>query len=372
MVVINPLVWDFIPANAREFTEEVYGWLLGYYADNGEPVILGVYDCQKFVEQTLISAHPDSKMFHEIAVSLPNGIGVLGLYHSHPAGSNIFHSHIDDSTVLDFSKMASNFISVVTNGADVQCFQLADKKDLKLKKIDPQLKLNKRPPFTQFRVNLNFHLSIAASPTEAPAITSKFADMFHNNWANRRYLLPGTKTNVEEQTLLTKIPEDPASKMQVLEVDIIGLQGQQDIALTGGLTIQGKIDLKIFHKDHETLAQADEKVRLAILNELTQRILKGRLDASTKTWKLAPIYEIHFWNIPLVFVFALNGGRAECEEFLKGMAQRLKYIALVKVKENSLMREQVLHTLSDLEKLATTYQISSQKDMVAQIKKKLT
>ncbi len=195
--------------------------------------------------------------------------------------------------------------------------------------------------------------------------------MFHNNWANRRYLIPNTKKNVEEETLLTKIPEDPANKVRILEVDLIGLQGQQDIALTGGLTIQGKIDLKIFHKDNEMLAQADKKVRLAILNELTQRILKGELDASTKTWKLAPIYEIHFWNIPLVFVFAINGGRTECEEFLKGMAQRLKYIALVKVKENSLMREQVLNTLSDLEKLAMTYQISSQKDMITQLKKKL-
>lgn len=372
MVDINPLVWDFIPANAREFKAEVYGWLLGYYADNGDPVILGAYDCQKFVEQTLISAIPDPKQYHEVAVSLPNGIGVLGMYHSHPAGSNIFHSHIDDSTVLDYTSLASNFISIVTNGLDVQCFMLVDKKDRKLKKVEPQLKLPKSPPSTHFHVNLNLRLDVAGSQVEAHNITSQFADMFHNKWEKRLYLVSGSKKNIDDKTALIKVPEDPASKLRTLDVDLTGLLGEKEKATTGGISIQGRIDIELFHKNNDTLAQVDQKVRNAIQNQLNQRILKGHLDPTGKSWTLAPSHEIWFWNIPLVIIFSLYDAQNECEEFLKGMLQRIKYISLDKVKQNPIMREQVLRTIGDLEKLATIHQISSQKETIIQLKKKLT
>ncbi len=371
MVDINPLVWDFIPANAREFKAEVYGWLLGYYADNGEPVILGAYDCQKFVEQTLISAIPDPKQYHEVTVSLPNGIGVLGMYHSHPAGSNIFHSHIDDSTVLDYTSLASNFISIVTNGSDVQCFMLVDKKDRKLKKIEPQRKLQKLPPSTHFRVNLNLRLPVAGSPVEAHNITSHLADMFHNDWGKRAFLTLGSKNKVEEKTPLIKIPEDPSSKIRVVEVDLSGLQGEKERMATGGMALQGKMEIQLFHKDTETIAQVDQKVRNAIQNQLNQRVLKGRPDSTGKAWNLAPIHEISFWNIPLVISFFVNDARKECEEFLKSMVQRIKYISFDKVKQNAPLREQVLQTLKDLEKLATSYEISSLKDTIVQFKKKI-
>lgn len=371
MVIINPFVWDFIPANARAFKEEVYGWLLGYSADNGEPVILGAYDCQKFVEQTLISAHADEKMFHEIAVSLPNGIGVIGVYHSHPAASNIFHSHIDDSTVLNFIKMASNFISVVTNGSDVQCFMLVDKAEGNLKKIEPQLKLAKLPPSTRLRVNLNVRLFPGGSQVKAHNITSQFADMFHNNWAKRRYLLPSTKKNLEEQTLLSKIPDEPSLKSRLIEVDLGGMQ-EKTSKSDSGIRIQGKLELELFHKEKETIAQADQNIRNAILNQLNQRILKGQLDPVGKSWTLAPGHEIRLWNIPLDFVFSLYDAQHECEEFLNGMVQRINYISPEKVKQDSTMREQLSRTIGDLEKLATIHQISSQKDVLNQLKKKLT
>ena len=157
MVEINPLAWDFIAANARQFTEEVYGWLLGYFAD-GEPAILGAYDCQEFLEQTIISAIPEPKQFHQLAIALPNGIGVIGMYHSHPAGSNIFHSHIDDNTVLDYINLESNFISAVTNGKDIQCFMLVDKDTKALKNVTPKMKVPPLPPSTHFRAAIDLGL----------------------------------------------------------------------------------------------------------------------------------------------------------------------------------------------------------------------
>ncbi len=371
MVVINPLVWDFVPANAREFKAEVYGWLLGYYADNGEPVILGAYDCQKFMEQTLISAIPDPKQYHELTVSIPNGIGVVGMYHSHPAGSNIFHSRIDDSTVFDYTNLASNFVSVVTNGSDVQCFMLVDKKDLKLKNVDPQLKLVKAPPSTHIRVNLNLRLPLGGPHVEGVAITSKFADMFHDNWGNRSYLALGSKQKLEEKTSLIKISEDPATKMRMLEVDLSRLQDEKEKGTTDGITVQARIEAELFHKENETLAQADQNIKNAIQHQINQQVLKGRPDAGGKAWNFAPVQQVSLWNIPLAITFSINNARKECEEFVKAMVQRIKYIPLDKVKQNSLMREQVLLTLRDLEKLATIYEISSQKDVLAQIKKKL-
>ena len=372
MVAINPLVWDFILANARAFKAEVYGWLLGYYADNGEPTILGAYDCQKFVEQTLISAIPEPKEYHEIAVSLPNGIGVVGMYHSHPAGSNIFHSHIDDSTVIDYTRLAENFVSLVTNGTDVQCFMLVDKKSRKLKKIEPQLKLPKTPFCTQFRVNLNVHLPKNGSQIESHVITSQFADLFFNHWEKRRYILPGSKKIMDDKTRLSNIPEDPSNRANILEIDLGALQGEKETPKADCISVSEKVEVKVFHKNSETIANVDQKVQNAVLNQLNQRILKGCLDPNRKAWNLAPIFEISFWNIPLIIAFKDEEARKESEEFIKGMSKRMNYISLDRVQQNLLMREQVLQTIRDLERLASTYTIASQKEILAQLKNKFS
>ncbi|HMF33590.1 MAG TPA: Mov34/MPN/PAD-1 family protein, partial [Candidatus Lokiarchaeia archaeon] len=247
MVEINPLAWDFIAENARHYTEEVYGWLLGYFAD-GEPSILGAYDCQEFLEQTLISAIPEPKQFHQLAISLPNGIGVIGMYHSHPAGSNIFHSHIDDNTVLDYITLESNFVSAVTNGKDIQCFMLVDKDTKALKNVTPKLKVPPLPPSTHFRASIDLSFSPESGDINAPLITSKIAEIINQDWDSRRFLESVSNKVLDKKAALSKLIANPRDKSRSVEVDLPALKENNPDQNTGEISLRAAVSVEIFHK----------------------------------------------------------------------------------------------------------------------------
>src|SRR5271157_1098321 len=252
MVEINPLAWDFIAENARHYTEEVYGWLLGYFAD-GEPSILGAYDCQEFLEQTLISAIPEPKQFHQLAISLPNGIGVIGMYHSHPAGSNIFHSHIDDNTVLDYITLESNFVSAVTNGKDIQCFMLVDKDTKALKNVTPKLKVPPLPPSTHFRANIDLDISADDGEVTAPLITSKIAEIINQDWDSRRFLESVSNKVLDKKAALSKLIANPRDKSRSVEVDLPALKENNPDQNTGEISLRAAVSVEIFHKKGDTI-----------------------------------------------------------------------------------------------------------------------
>jgi len=72
----------------------------------------------------MISAIPHAQEFQEISSVLPQGIGPIGIYHSHPFSSEVFHSHTDDSTLISLSKQFPSCASIVTNGKKVNYYQL--------------------------------------------------------------------------------------------------------------------------------------------------------------------------------------------------------------------------------------------------------
>jgi hypothetical protein len=72
----------------------------------------------------VISAIPHAQEFQEISSVLPQGIGPIGIYHSHPFSGEVFHSHTDDSTLISLSKQFPSCVSIVTNGKKVNYYQL--------------------------------------------------------------------------------------------------------------------------------------------------------------------------------------------------------------------------------------------------------
>lgn len=114
-------VKEYIEEHAKENEKEIYGWLIGYDDNLGNVYIIAAYDCQKYAQQTTVSAIPELKEFQFISSGLPQGIGVIGIYHSHPKG--VFHSNIDDTTLKSLKKMYNNVISIVTNGIETKYFR---------------------------------------------------------------------------------------------------------------------------------------------------------------------------------------------------------------------------------------------------------
>ncbi|GAH40391.1 unnamed protein product, partial [marine sediment metagenome] len=104
--------------------------------------MLAIIECKRFEQQSLISAIPHAQEFQEISSMMPQGIGPIGIYHSHPFSSEIFHSHTDDSTLLSLSNQFPNCVSIVTNGKDINYYQMGMESktiEIKVKYIEPEI-----------------------------------------------------------------------------------------------------------------------------------------------------------------------------------------------------------------------------------------
>ncbi|MFX1500444.1 MAG: Mov34/MPN/PAD-1 family protein [Promethearchaeota archaeon] len=132
---------EAIKNQALSNENEIYGWLIGYQK-NDISNVLAVFECKRFEHQTLISAVPDAQEFQELSFVLPQGIGPIGIYHSHPFSSEIFHSHTDDSTLISLSKQFPQCVSIVTNGQQINYYQMGKEsktQEIKMKSIEPNI-----------------------------------------------------------------------------------------------------------------------------------------------------------------------------------------------------------------------------------------
>ncbi len=111
--IISPWILDFIKHHALSSAKEIYGWLIGRETTNGDLVVLTAVACQRYQMQTYIGAAPDPREVQELSTALPNGVGMIGIYHSHPA--DIFHSSVDDKTLQNLARYYPKMISAVAN-----------------------------------------------------------------------------------------------------------------------------------------------------------------------------------------------------------------------------------------------------------------
>ena len=126
---------EVIKKQARSSLDEIYGWLIGY-SKNDIPHILAISECKRFEQQTLISAIPHALEFQELSSTMPQGIGPIGIYHSHPASSRLFHSHTDDNTLISLTNQFQNCVSIVTNGEEINFYQMGKEKKTREIKVE--------------------------------------------------------------------------------------------------------------------------------------------------------------------------------------------------------------------------------------------
>ena len=149
---------DIIKNQALSSENEIYGWLIGYQKAKTLN-ILAIIECKKFEFQTVITAIPHAQDFQEISSIMPQGIGPIGIYHSHPFSGEVFHSHTDDSTLISLSKQFPHSVSIVTNGTEVNYYHLDENErtsEIPIKFIEPEI-----PRFLLVSLEENFSLKIS-------------------------------------------------------------------------------------------------------------------------------------------------------------------------------------------------------------------
>ena len=138
---ISELFINAIKKQALKSKNEIYGWLIGYQQQDITK-ILAIIECSRFENQSFLSAAPLAQEFHEMSSYMPQGIGPVGIYHSHPFSSEIFHSHIDDSTLISLSNQFPNCISVITNGLEINYFQMGKNEateEIEVNFVEPEI-----------------------------------------------------------------------------------------------------------------------------------------------------------------------------------------------------------------------------------------
>ncbi|MHA1756491.1 MAG: Mov34/MPN/PAD-1 family protein [Promethearchaeota archaeon] len=319
MIYIPKNLIDAIKNHALANEDEIYGWLIGYQNKN-DVNIIAIFECLQYEQQTLISAIPHAKEFQEISSILPQGIGPVGIYHSHPFSSEIFHSHIDDSTLLSLSNQFPNCVSIVTNGEEIEYFQMDKHKKTKrtnVKYVNPDI-----PDFLVFSLNLELLFKFQQNENSSKIDDSKvriqilnsIKEFFEKSWES---------LNFKHDNLI--IPENSKIKqflVKNLNSDLIKLCFNEEKFSNGKViflkntkeinensttkeSLKSKqlrlsIDLKcpIYTQDkNKCLMDFNEILKIELINNnLLQKIFYAKMDFSKKEIIIPIDYYIKFFD----------------------------------------------------------------------------
>jgi len=165
-------------------------------------------ECKRFEQQTVISAIPDAQEFQEISSVMPQGIGPIGIYHSHPFSSEIFHSHTDDTTLISLSNQFPNCVSIVTNGKDINYYQIGKNREtneINVKFIEPEI-----PKFLTIslagmfliKINKNILLNIEDANNLKIRIFNEVGNFLENIWSDLKLFVKNSK--ISENDAITR------------------------------------------------------------------------------------------------------------------------------------------------------------------------
>jgi len=212
---MNPMKDFYIPEifvnviknQALSSENEIYGWLIGYQKEE-IPHVLAIIECKRFEQQTVISAIPDAQEFQEISSVMPQGIGPIGIYHSHPFSSEIFHSHTDDTTLISLSNQFPNCVSIVTNGKDINYYQMGKNREtneINVKFIEPEI-----PKFLLFsldemfliKINKNILMNREDASNLKIRIFNEVGNFLENIWSELELFVKNSK--ISENDAITR------------------------------------------------------------------------------------------------------------------------------------------------------------------------
>lgn len=123
----NILRWS---AEGKKEKREVVGWLVGFF--NVDAVILDAVLSSKTGFDHFFGAQGSLKDESDLTLALPRGLGIIGLFHSHPFGKGkraLFHSTTDDRT-LESRSAKGDYLSLITDTKNAKVFHFNNGKKI--------------------------------------------------------------------------------------------------------------------------------------------------------------------------------------------------------------------------------------------------
>ncbi len=272
--------------------DEIYGWLAGYQLD-GVAHIINAFDCQNYIMRSYVNAIPDPLEVQKIGNLLPGGLGIVGIYHSHPFKSKLFHSHTDDETLISLSKQLPNCVSLVTNGEDIHYYQM--NAEFKLYEIEAKMWEPKVPEFVPFSFNNVYTVNIEEELLQAEnlhiKIYNKFKDLVEAKWSSFKLFKGNNEipfTSNFKPYLKSKLDGDylqlKATDKDALTMDITKNEGrmpqQKLIPFTMNLTCIDPFYIMDPSKSFESIKNV---IKTEIIDEsLTLKLFNCVIDAKNK------------------------------------------------------------------------------------------
>jgi len=379
-ILISQNLIDIIKNQARSSYDEIYGWLIGY-SKNDVPHILAINECKRFEQQTLISAIPHALEFQELSSIMPQGIGPIGIYHSHPASSTLFHSHTDDNTLISLTNQFQNCVSIVTNGEETNFYQMGKEKktrEIKVEYDEPEVS-----DFFLVAIDEKFDVRVSNSLfkdlSERNYIKMKIQniliDSFQNYW--KEFGLSKNNLNIKEKVkvnefLTSDITAEPIYiKIPQVTKEIIsnllifknrdennGIIEENDYT---NLNLNLKTKFLIYVKDHNReLYDFKNIIRVEFLgNTLPQKLHASILDWQSCKLNIPEDYFLNYFGFFIrILSFKdkklneLTVSKSNYEFLLKILSS---FDSFTKIKVSKKIEAHLAKFLSDLENFSINY-----------------
>jgi len=302
-VKMAKILIDIIKNQALSSENEIYGWLIGYQKAKTLNIV-AIIECKKFEFQTAISAIPHAQDFQEISSIMPQGIGPIGIYHSHPFSSEVFHSHTDDSTLISLSKQFPHCVSIVTNGKEVNYYHLNENErtsEILIRFFDTEI-----PRFLLISLEENFSVKISKEVIDSldkpeilnVRILNKLREYFEKIWkdielyCNDVRVLKDEKVNQYLRKELNSIPIElkiPPKLKSNLDLTITtntnknpNKISEENDCILFSMKITSKIPIYI-HNNNRKFHNLDQVIKTELIsNNILQKIYDGYIDFNKK------------------------------------------------------------------------------------------
>lgn len=365
---------DAIRNQARSSENEIYGWLIGYQTRK-IPTVLAIIECNRFEQQTLISAIPHAQEFQEISSMMPQGIGPIGIYHSHPFSSEIFHSHTDDMTLKSLSNQFPNCISLVTNGKEINYYQMNknnQRNEIDVQFIDPQ-----SPGFLLVSIIEDLVLEVDLGLLKLKdyqgklriKILNKIKQYLEDIWEKLEFYSQNTQIiendSIEQyvgkelfvEPIMIKIPQNLKSIKIKISDNLENSDNDHQNILK--LKLISKIPIYITEQTR-CFSDIKQAIKTELLsNNILQKIYYSVLNTRTNSIILPNDYYIRYFGFFLRFLYFNNKELNEAQLSSKNFEFFMKFIALFKnlssSKLDKTMQDYMKSFLVDIEIFSTNF-----------------
>ncbi|TFF97436.1 MAG: hypothetical protein EU547_04330 [Promethearchaeota archaeon] len=368
---------EAIKKQALESEEEIYGWLIGYEL-NEIPYVLAIYECVNFEHQSIIRAIPKVQEFQEISSILPQGIGPIGIYHSHPSSEMIFHSHIDDSTLFSLSKQFPRCVSIVTNGDKINYYQMGKNKKTR------EIKIIFEEPEVPRYFNINFNLKLIikidknllydsqekAKNRIKVIIVNNLRNLLEDLWDSYDFYRDGSlvnkndlifdffsqENNVNIQLKMRAFPENIDSEIIISNKTEV-LPKNPLIPFKMHLSIKFPIYIKNLKI---RLTELNQQIKTELIsNNILPRVYKSYIDVNAHKIRIPNEFYIRFFNFYIILMSFNQITLNESELSYKSYKIVLKIISLLDSFSPIKLQKKILtsinQTLKDLIKFSKKY-----------------